>query len=612
MKKAVIKIGARLMFLIVALLLCLSVVAACGSEGATEPGVTVPGATDSGGEVQSVTLLYNGEEVEGDTLELMYDPDDPSKNVYTFTVRVNKTGEVDEVDEMVFWTSDAPNVATLKDNETEAEVTLTGERGSVTISVFSLLYSDTISDSITLNVSVPADPMATINGAGVYRLEGEDADLSRCEYGGTKAGGTIIEDTTTASTGGLYDASGGKVIGNLNKKGNIIEFCVQSDKPAKARLDLMLAASTYRSQDADNMNVPFDDVAETTINGSAFETGIAFEVYDENTWYRYNEYTATGEITLTEGVNYITIEVLTDGAPMDTNTKMPNIDYIELDVTEYDGQRPTSTVDNVTIMKDGAAAPDSEQVVYSAGTSSLTYTAKVDVTGELSTDVTWETSDDTVATVNNGVVELKGKAGSVTITASSVADPSRKDTIVLNVTVPLAIIDGADTYRLEAESAKLKNAKVENTSEYYLYTPGTAYTEAVQGSASGGKNTSMNAKGSSLTFEVWSDAARSVTLKVCCAPSTSTKSSVYSYAFDDCIKLSLNGDTVSGTGITVEIPEASEANGIGCYFYYTVYTSEVKLDLVEGLNTIVLSQIGEGYTNETRSPNFDYIELVAD
>lgn len=605
----------RIAFAIMSALVIMSAFTACdkapegsGDGGGNKP-VTPPAEV---GEITGVTLLLDGQTAD-DTIELMYDDTPGALNEYTFTVKVDKNGEVDEVEEMVFWTSDNPSVASLTDNETSATVKLTGKKGQVVITVYSLLYSDTLFDSITVNVKVPVYPMDTIDGLGSYVLEAENADLSECVYGGTNASGTIIEETTAQSTGGKYDASNGKVIGNLNKKGNKISFCVASEKAAKVKMTLKLAACTYRSNDP-AMSIPFDDVAKVTVNDVEIKTNINFNVYTTDTWYKYGEYTCENEISLNAEANFIVIEVKTDTEPRN-NTKMPNIDYMKLNAVEYDGQRPAARVDSVTLIgADGEPAADKDTAVYRSGHETVTFGADVQVTGNLSKNVTWSSSDETVATVGEGVVTMTGKSGSVTITATSEADAEYSDSITLDVIVPNAVISEAGTYRMESENAIMKNGKAEtvsdaNKSKIRLYTPGTEYSEAVAYEMSGGKNSSLGSNGS-YTYYVWSDTATEMTLTMCVAPSANTKSSVYEYALDNIVKINVDGTNVT-TGIKVVIPNkaTTDSTGIGCYFYYSIYQSAQNISLKAGLNKIVFNVTGDGYKNETRAPNFDYIEL---
>lgn len=598
-------------FIMSAVIACDKTPEGTGGEG----GGSTPIPPVEKGNVTGVTLLLDGQPAD-DTLSLTFDDNPEALNEYTFSVRVDKTGEVDEVDEMVFWTSDNPAVASLMDNETSATVKLTGKKGKVTITVYSLLYSDSLFDSITLDIKIPVYPMATVTALETYKLEAENADLTECAYGGTKPDGTIIEETTNSTSGGKYEASGGKVIGNLNKKGNKISFCVTSEKPAKVQMSLMLAASTYRSNDSGNMSIPFDDVAKVTVNDTEIKTKINFNVYSTDTWYKYEAYACEGEISLDAGANFIVIEVKTDASPTNTNTKMPNIDYMTLKVVEYDGQRPAARVDSVTLTKDGNPAADKEIAVYMSGSETITFGADVQVTGDISRNVTWSSNNETVATVNNGVVTMKGKSGTVTIIAASEADPGYSDSITLEVVVPHAVISADGTFRMEAEDSIIKGGKVEtissaNKSKIRLYTPGTEYKDAEAYEVSGGKNTSLGGAGS-YTYYVWSDTTRDTTLKMCFAPSANNKSNVYRYGLDNILKVDVDGVRVT-TGITVSIPDkaTTDATGIGCYFYYTVYTSAQNVSLKAGLNKIVFNLTGDGYKNETRGPNFDYIELIA-
>lgn len=617
------KIFSRFAVIAVSCIIAISALVGCAPSAEEEgPGGNNGGTTEPpviAGEAEKVTILYNGTEA-GETIDLVYDDSEGAENKYSFGVKVESSGTMDEVEQMVFWTSDNSAVAELTDNDSTADVILQGKKGTVTIAVYSLLHSDTVYDTLTINVTVPAKPIAKLTGFGAYTIEAENADLSDCQYGGTAADGTIIETPDPAKC----EVSGGKNIGNLNKKGNKVVFCIESEKEAEVNMSLRLASGVYRSNDSANMLIDFSKVCKVTVNEEEFKTGIHFQVYDKDTWFKYNEYSANGNFILQAGVNYIVFEVLTDANPTNTNTKMPNIDYMKLNVVKYDGKEPeitVPTVESVTIKNtEGEEVASSIEHIYSESKKTITLTADVAVKGGAETTVNWDSSNTAVATVENGTVTFTGKAGTVTIRAVSTVDTSKSDAVSIKVIVPLSVISGAGSYRLEAEAATMKNAKIETVSEankknVRIYTPTEAndlasYQAATAYTMSGWKNSSMNALNSSLTFNVWCESDCKATVIFCMAPSANTKSKDYSYDFDKVVSTVINGGAPVKTGITVKVPTKAitDATGIGCWYYYAVYETAVEVDLKAGLNTIVLTTLTEGYTN-LRTPNMDYIEL---
>lgn len=69
---------------------------------------------------------------------------------------------------------------------------------------------------------------------GVYRLEGENADMSKVVSADAGGQGTLIEDVPTAS--------GGKSFGNWSVAGNIVEWRFSIDRETTASITLALAS----------------------------------------------------------------------------------------------------------------------------------------------------------------------------------------------------------------------------------------------------------------------------------------------------------------------------------------------------------------------------------
>ena len=88
-----------------------------------------------------------------------------------------------------------------------------------------------------------------------------------------------------------------------------------------------------------------------------------------------------------------------------------------------------------------SANPDSITSVVINGPKTVnvgqTITLVAGVTGDETNSVTWSSSDDTIATVSDSGVVTGVKAGSVTITATSVINPTVSGTWSLTVSAPL-------------------------------------------------------------------------------------------------------------------------------------------------------------------------------
>src|SRR5690606_9882605 len=72
----------------------------------------------------------------------------------------------------------------------------------------------------------------------------------------------------------------------------------------------------------------------------------------------------------------------------------------------------------------------------------VSLTAKVDGVGTISQDVTWQSSDAGVASVDSNGIVTAMTAGTVTITATSEQDTSVSDNVQVSVRAPLGTSDG--------------------------------------------------------------------------------------------------------------------------------------------------------------------------
>lgn len=532
------------------------------------------------GEVTSVTVLgADGEEAEDIVLDY-----DGTVTSYTFSAAVSKTGNKKDT---VVWSSDRENVASV---DQSGVVTLTGVRGTAVITA-TATDDATKSDSVSITVNVPYESVITLDALDTFRFEAEKADVSNCIPGANN----MPEDATIIESLDSEYISGDN-LGNLNTAGNEIGFAVTNagSQNAKVRFMFRMAPSGGGTPYA------FDEAAKLEFNGEPFTTGITVARVNEDrqTWLDYADYYSEGVFTLVPGLNILTVTVLTDYNDDEISARMPNLDYVDWIVTEYEGESAPE-VTSVTITKDGADAGDSYEHKYEAGTAdSIALSATVVKTGDLSEDVLWSSDNKRVATVDEqGNVTFTGVRGAAVITAASAADPLVKDSLMINVEVPyvpVIEIDGDNTYKFEAELSDVSGCQ-----------PGawgpTIETGGDTSIISGGSNIgNLDADGNTIAFVVNSKAAAKVSFTF---RLTSVSEGEEPLCIDDVADFSFNG-TDFDTGVTVS---AVEPGGGKWYHTYNSYECELSFDLVEGINVL---EIVAHYDGSAQMPNIDYIDFV--
>lgn len=132
---------------------------------------------------------------------------------------------------------------------------------------------------------------------------------------------------------------------------------------------------------------------------------------------------------LTAGIHTIQLKVLNEKQAASSGTK------IELDAFEI--------LDSTLVALTGVTVSSkSGMTTVSKANSTLQLKATVEPENATDKTVTWSTSDDSIATVDDkGLVTFLSKNGTVTITATSVADATKSGTIELTVAIKQDVAD---------------------------------------------------------------------------------------------------------------------------------------------------------------------------
>ena len=150
------------------------------------------------------------------------------------------------------------------------------------------------------------------------------------------------------------------------------------------------------------------------------------DTYSANT-VRQKEYFSKDD--LTAGIHTIQLKVLNEKQAASSGTK------IELDAFEI--------LDSTLVAPTGVTVSSkSGMTTVSKANSTLQLKATVEPENATDKTVTWSTSDDSIATVDDkGLVTFLSKNGTVTITATSVADATKSGTIELTVAIKQDVAD---------------------------------------------------------------------------------------------------------------------------------------------------------------------------
>ena len=150
------------------------------------------------------------------------------------------------------------------------------------------------------------------------------------------------------------------------------------------------------------------------------------DTYSANT-VRQKEYFSKDD--LTAGIHTIQLKVLNEKQAASSGTK------IELDAFEI--------LDSTLVAPTGVkVSSKSGMTTVSKANSTLQLKATVEPENATDKTVTWSTSDDSIATVDDkGLVTFLSKNGTVTITATSAADATKSGTIELTVAIKQDVAD---------------------------------------------------------------------------------------------------------------------------------------------------------------------------
>ncbi len=150
------------------------------------------------------------------------------------------------------------------------------------------------------------------------------------------------------------------------------------------------------------------------------------DTYSANT-VRQKEYFSKDD--LTAGIHTIQLKVLNEKQAASSGTK------IELDAFEI--------LDSTLVAPTGVTVSSkSGMTTVSKANSTLQLKATIEPDDATDKTVTWSTSDDSIATVDDkGLVTFLSKNGTVTITATSVADATKSGTIELTVAIKQDVAD---------------------------------------------------------------------------------------------------------------------------------------------------------------------------
>ena len=441
-----------------------------------------------------------------------------------------------EIDEEVQLSADQEGVAWKSSDEKIATVDASGKvkavaSGSVTITASKEGYQNgTI--SITVN-KAPALATLHMEDADHYSADGWWASSS---YG---PGATPVYDRSSGN------ASDGKCIAYFGE-GDKETLTFASDKAIKAELVVTMAASSAVEDLSAVENVKFNGAA-ISLAGKSFEGGSSSEFSE----------VSFGQVDIIAGDNVLLFEFL-GSAP-----------YLD-DVLLYSKESATITP---------KPAPEKQQIQFTNAPENgyeveeqSTITLAVNTTG-----VTFVSSDETKATVdNNGVVTGVAK-GSVTITV-------KKDGMYANrATVKITEKIAAGEIRAEAENGTVNGAA-----------PATADTDILIRSTSTGETCTAQWKaGAELAIKFNAANAGSYKLSlVGRAGGQYGMSDIEDLSAVISLKLNNANVTVPAIAITGRTFTAYEIGNV---------------NLQAGENTIVVKALGE---EDDKAPNIDFFKIV--
>ncbi len=169
-------------------------------------------------------------------------------------------------------------------------------------------------------------------------------------------------------------------------------------------------------------------------------------------------------------------------------------------------------------------------------------TATVAVTGSAAQTVTWNSSDDKIATVSDGKVTAKA-AGTATITATSTADSSKKDSCTITVSAPAEAKLSADKLELYlGQSSTLELIQIPDSTASVTWKSSNANIVAVNGN--GAVSGSGASRKSSCSISAKSAGTANITV--------TAGSNTYTCA------VTVKGFSLSSTSLTLAVKKTSK------------------------------------------------------
>lgn len=226
-----------------------------------------------------------------------------------------------------------------------------------------------------------------------------------------------------------------------------------------------------------------------------------------------------------------------------------------LDHPEYadylwgDGE-PTPVVDPESV----TVSPNNATVAYNDDSLSLTATV---LPSNASQKVTWTSSDTSIATVVNGVVTAKEKAGTVTITAASVKE-GIKGTATVTVTAPTPInVTGIEANNIEMDAGETEDIGFAPIPSKAYPSPKFEFTSSDRTVAvvgADGKVTGLKEGTSNITIRAYQpnggDVSKTITVKVNAAGAYTLVENVSTLKDGDKIVVTMGDPEGNTSGVT--------------------------------------------------------------
>ena len=502
--------------------------AALGMAACTSGGQTSQGGTSKGSEATSEVTS------EGEEETIVITAKDGVKEI-----QVGETLQLTASVAGVKWTSRAEEIATVDQNGLVTAV----KEGTARIRAEKEGY---LAGSFTVTVQkAPEKPAKAVIGMeDCDHYSPNDIwgmDLSAYGMGWMGPGDSPVEDNSGATPDGTS-------LGWL-QAGCKETLTFTSDKAVKVEIGVSMAY---------NADVDLSAALSVKFNGKEISmSGVVCPGPDDGDTNNYYDFhtVSFGMVDLIAGNNVLEITMIGQG---------PNMDEFKVFTEENVTIAVVKPVQKEAIV----VTPDSAELVVGDTQQLVTVT----------TGVTYESSDATVASVSDAGLVTALKAGAATITVSK--EGMKKATVAVKVTAKPV----AGQIVLEAED--------------YTIPEGSALQVETGTASSGGKSIGYFSQGERFQLEYTSDEAKEVSLVLVAAPCSLKEdySGIAAMNLAEAMELKVNGEAISLAGKTL-----SEVSGWNFQNWEEVELG--KIQLVKGLNTFEFNAIAQG-------PNVDCIKLL--